>query len=294
MTNEKRSVILNSGSSMPMLGFGTSLIPNETLPKIVSDAISCGFRLIDTASAYDNEKEVGAGIRMSGVPRSELFLTTKLKFWHHKSEEAIAECHKSLKRLNTDYIDLFLIHWPVLDNEEAWAAMEKLVRDGCVRNIGVCNYHSQHLMQFEAPGVTLPAVDQLEVTPRLHQDKMLSECEEHGILLQAWSPLMAGKAFRIPELQQIAEKHGVSIPKMVLGWLLSRGISVISRSTSVGHMEDTLTSFDFVPDAEDLAVLAALNDGTRMGPNPDTFAGEAVEHFDELLALEREKEANGL
>lgn len=283
-----REIQLNDGISMPMLGFGTSELPQNEVSSVVRNAIECGYRLIDTAAGYDNEQMVGEGIRQSSIARSELFITTKLKFWWHGYEDAMRECKDSLKRLGLDYVDLYLIHWPVERNDEAWHAMEALQKDGLVRSIGVCNHHTQHLDALFDYGEVRPVINQVEISPRLQQAALREECAKRNIVAQAWSPLMAGEAFAIPQLQTIADKHGITVSQVVLGWLLSNDVSVIARTRNPKHMQENLDAFSYVPDAEDAALIASLETGRRIGPHPDTFPQVVLPHINNLRQKEIE------
>jgi 2,5-diketo-D-gluconate reductase A len=264
MTSKTPLITLNNGVEMPILGYGVFQIPDpQECERCVVDAIGAGYRLIDTAASYLNEEAVGKGIRSAGVPRSELFVTTKL--WvqdtgHEKTKKAI---HKSLSRLQLDYLDLYLIHQPFGDVHGSWRAMEEALKAGKVRAIGVSNFHSDRLMDIKAFNEIAPAVNQIEVNPFHQQVDSVAFMRENAVQPEAWAPFAEGRndLFRNKVLVNIAEKHGRSIGQVVLRWVVQRGIVVLAKSVRKERMEENLRVLDFALDESDMAQIAQLETG---------------------------------
>ena len=264
---------LNNGVRMPWLGLGVFQMtgPSEA-ENAVSWAIEAGYRAIDTAAAYGNEEDVGRGIRMSPVPREELFLTTKVWNADLRSGKVREAFEASLKRLGTDYIDLYLIHWPVPNcYKAAWDILQTLYSEGRIRAIGVSNFMEEHLDDIITDVGVVPAVNQIEYHPRLVQPKLMDYCRERNIRITAWSPLMQGGVFQIPEIGRVAEKHGRTVVQIVLRWNLQNGVIVIPKSSRRDRIRDNGDIFDFHLDEQDMAVLNGLNTAERTGPDPRNF-----------------------
>ena len=264
------NVILNNGDEMPILGFGVYQIPPEDTERCVADALEVGYRHIDTAAAYGNERAVGRAVAASGLPRDEVFVTTKL--WIHNSGEegARRQLEKSLERLGVERIDLYLIHQPFGDVYASWRAMQRALAEGLVRSIGVSNFLPEHLDRIiEATGV-VPAVNQIELHPRFQQRAARAYHEAKGIVTQSWSPLgQGGELLKTPQIVAIADKHGRSAAQVVLAWHLAHGLSAIPKAADAAHMADNFTATDLTLDAEDMAAIDALDDvDGRIGPDP--------------------------
>jgi diketogulonate reductase-like aldo/keto reductase len=267
---------LNSGRQIPLLGFGTwKLKEGKEVKDAVSTALKVGYRHIDTAAIYENEHGVGQAIRDSGLPRSEVFVTTKI--WTDNIRQGRAGvlkgCHDSLERLGLSHVDLLLLHWPIAGKDrEAWKAMEQLYHEGKARSIGVSNYLPHHLDALLQPGVEVtPMVNQIEFHPFLLQPALAAACRKHGIVREAWSPLMQGKVGDVPEIVQIAKQHGKTPSQIVLHWDLQHQVVTIPRSANPKHIEENASLFDFELSPADIAVLDQLDRRQRFGPDPDHF-----------------------
>jgi len=269
------TVTLNNGVAMPQLGFGVWQVPDDEAATAVRLAIEAGYRSIDTAWAYENERGTGQAIKDSGIPRAELFVTTKLWNTDHGYDDTLRAFDESLRRLGLDYLDLYLIHWPVAGSEkylEAWRAICKLQEEGRVRSIGMSNFHESHLTRVIDDSGVIPAVDQVELHPYFQQGALRKFHQEHGIATEAWSPLGQGKGLLDdPALAPIAEAHGKSPAQVVLRWHLQLGIIVIPKSVTPSRIEQNIDVFDFELTATEMAVIGGLDQGRRFGPDPDTF-----------------------
>lgn len=261
---------------MPILGLGVYLsAAGDETTNAVACAISEGYRLIDTATAYQNEEFVGEGIRKSGVPRSELFITTKLGRIAQREDRQEELFEESLKKLGTDYIDLYLIHWPIQEKYVlSWKLMEKWHKEGRIRAIGVSNFHAQHLEDIFAASSIVPAVNQIELHPMLSQQELRSFCEEHGIAVQAWSPLGGNGTSLIydPRILEIAEKHGKSSAQVIIRWDIQSGILTIPKSVHADRIRQNAQVFDFELSDEEMKIIDEMNQNRRNGPNPDVPA----------------------
>ena len=258
-------VTLNNGVKMPKLGFGVFQIKNPAqCEQAVLDAISVGYRLIDTAASYGNEEAVGRAIKKCGVPREELFITTKLWISDTSYEGAKAAFKKSLDKLGLDYLDLYLIHQPLNDYYGAWRAMEELYKEGKVRAIGVCSFYPDRLADLIAFNEVAPAVNQVEANVFFQQKESQEYMESQGVVMEGWAPFAEGKnnLFQNETLQKIGDKYGKSIAQVVLRWLLQRGIVCIPKSVKKERMEQNFNVFDFQLNQEDMEKIAGLDTGT--------------------------------
>lgn len=257
-----KSVKLNNGLEMPMVGFGVFQVSDEETEKAVLAALKVGYRLLDTAAVYGNEAGVGRAIKASGIRREEIFVTTKLWIQRENGYENTKKAlEDSLTRLGLDYVDLYLMHQPFGDVHEQWRAMEDLYKAGKARAIGVSNFHMDRLMDLITCHEIVPAVNQIETHPFYQRDAEIAFHKELGILQQAWAPLAEGKfeIFSNPILTQIAQKHGKSVAQVVLRWLNQRGVAIIPKSVKVERMLENREIFDFTLDEQDLAQIATLN-----------------------------------
>lgn len=267
------SSALNDGRAMPRLGLGVFQTPQDETAAVVRTAIADGYRSIDTAAIYANEKGVGEGLRAAGVPRDELFITTKLWNSQQGYDEALAAFDHSLERLGLDYVDLYLIHWPAPKKDryvDAWRALVRLKEEGRARSIGVSNFQPEHLARIvEATGVT-PAVNQVELHPRFQQRALRAVHAERGIATESWSPLGRGALLADPVLAEIAGKHGKTPAQVVIRWHIDNGLIVIPKSVTPSRIAENIAVFDFSLDPDDLERIAALDSAEgRIGPDPD-------------------------
>jgi diketogulonate reductase-like aldo/keto reductase len=255
---------------MPILGLGVwQSQPGAETRNAVLAALRAGYRLVDTARAYRNEEDVGAAIRESGVPRAEVFVTTKLWNSDHGYDRTLRACDESLGRLGVDQVDLYLVHWPVEGlRHETWRAMEKILADGKARAIGVSNYMTRHLDELLARAKTPPAVDQVEFNPFLHQRGLLEHCRKHGIQLEAYGPLARGHRLDDETLVRVARKHGKTPAQVLVRWCIEHEVVTIPKSVHEERIEENADVFDFALDAEDRAALDALDEGYRTSWDP--------------------------
>jgi 2,5-diketo-D-gluconate reductase A len=268
------TIQLNDGHSIPQLGFGVFLVDPDETERIVSDALEVGYRHIDTAAVYGNEKGVGAAIEKSGIPREELFITTKLWNSDQGRQSAIDAMDLSLEKLGLDHVDLYLIHWPRPDLDrylESWLALEQLKADDKTRSIGVSNFHRPHLEKIIAGSDTVPAVDQLELHPAFAQRDLRAFGAEIGMHIEAWGPLGQGKydLFSEKAVQDAAAAHGVSPAQAVIRWHLQNGIIVFPKSNARTRMEENFDVFGFELSADEIAAIDAIDRDQRVGSNPD-------------------------
>lgn len=266
------STTLNNGVKLPWLGLGVWRVKEgDEVISSVKHALQTGYRSIDTAAIYGNEEGVGRAIKESGVPREELFVTTKVWNADQGYESTLRAFEESRKKLGLEYLDLYLIHWPVKGKYvETWKALEKLYKDGLVRAIGVSNHHVHHLQDILEAGEVVPAVNQVEFHPLLTQKELLAFCKEKGIQMEAWSPLMQGN-LQIPLLSELAEKYQKSPAQIVLRWDLQHGVVTIPKSVTPHRIEENAKVFDFTLSAEDMDKIDALNQNKRFGSDPDNF-----------------------
>ncbi|WP_239255675.1 aldo/keto reductase [Listeria ilorinensis] len=269
----KDTVKLSNGVEMPRLGFGVWQVKDgEEAVNSVKWAIETGYISIDTAAAYRNEEGVGQAIRESGKPRDELFITTKLWNADQGYASTLEAFETSLSKLGLDYVDLYLIHWPVEGKfKETWRAFEKLYQEKKVRAIGVCNFHEHHLKELMEDAEISPMVNQIELHPLLSQEPLRAFCKEHDIIVEAWSPLGSGQLLQHAGLQEIADRYGKSVAQIILRWDLQHGIVTIPKSVHKERIQQNADLYDFELRAEDMAAIDALNQDERTGPDPDNF-----------------------
>jgi 2,5-diketo-D-gluconate reductase A len=267
-------VALNNGVEIPQLGFGVFQVPPEETKQATLTALEVGYRHIDTAEMYGNEAGVGEAVRESGLDRSEVFVTSKLNNGFHAYDDALTAFYQTLATLGIDYVDLFLIHWPlpaVGDYVETWRAMEKIAAGGVCRAIGVSNFQVHHLQRLAAETEIVPAVNQIEVHPYLTNETVRAYGRQHGIATEAWSPIAQGAVLDDPVIVRIAERVGRSPAQVTLRWHIQRGDIVFPKSVTRRRVEENFRLFDFELTADDVAAISALNRDERTGPDPDEF-----------------------
>ncbi|EFG65725.1 aldo/keto reductase [Streptomyces sp. SPB074] len=268
------NITLNNGVEIPQLGFGVFQIPPEKTKEATLSALDVGYRHIDTAEMYGNEKEVGQAVRESGLDRSELFVTSKLNNGFHAHDDALAAFDRRLADLGFGYLDLFLIHWPlpeVGDFAETWKALEEIYRSGRAKAIGVSNFQPHHLRRILEETDIVPAVNQIEVHPYLTQEDVRAFGAEHGIVTEAWSPIAQGLVLKDPVIGNIANRLGKSPAQVTLRWHLQRGDVIFPKSVTRSRVEENFALFDFELTEGDMSEISALDRGERTGPNPDEF-----------------------
>jgi 2,5-diketo-D-gluconate reductase A len=269
-----RNVRLSDGVEIPQLGFGVFQVPPEDTVEVTMQAFETGYRHIDTARAYQNEAQVGQAFRASGLGRDEVFITTKCFNDDHGYEQAKEAFRASLDRLELDFVDLYLIHWPVPSKDkyvETWKAFIDLQEDGLVRSIGVSNFQPDHLHRIiDETGVT-PSVNQIELHPRLQQAGLRREHEELGIATEAWSPLAQGEVLDDPVIERLAETHDKTTGQVTLRWHIQLGNIVFPKSVTPERIEENFDIFDFHLTDDEMAEIEQLDAGERIGPDPDTF-----------------------
>ena len=258
---------LNDGSKMPVLGFGTyKLASGSEAYSSVLHALRTGYRLIDTASYYRNEEEVGKAIRASGIPRSEIFVTTKI--WNDQHADPAAAFEQSRKRLGLDYIDLYLIHWPVPERKETWKALCRLKDGGKAHSIGVANFTVRHLEDFLSSTDVVPAVNQFEFSPFLYQKELLEYCKKHKIQVEAYAPLTRSGKFSHPVIAELAAKHSHTPAQILVRWCIQHGVVPIPKSKTPARIEENARVFDFALSPTDMKKLDSLNEDYRVAPDP--------------------------
>ncbi len=254
---------------IPSLGFGSFKVPPEEARRVVGEALQTGYRLIDTASYYQNESGVGAAVRESGIPREEVFVTTKVWMDDLGYDATMRAFTSSMEQLDIGYIDLYLIHWPRPLALESWRALEQLHSEGQVRAIGVSNYSIAQLEELLSVCRIKPAVNQVELHPRLQQRELREFCREQGILIQAWSPLMRGGVSEIPKIAELAEAHRKSPEQITLRWHLQNDILALPKSTHAERIRKNYDILGFSLSEDDLAVISSLDDNYRIGFTPE-------------------------
>jgi diketogulonate reductase-like aldo/keto reductase len=254
---------------MPVLGLGMFQVPDEAAYEVVTKALGIGYRHIDTAAYYQNESGVGRAVRESGISREEVFVTTKLWYTDFGYRPALAACDRSLRNLGLDYVDLYLIHWPRGEHRvETWRAMERILEEGKARAIGVSNYLPRHIEELTSSTI-IPAVDQVEFSPFLYQEGLLSYCRSRGILLEAFSPLTRGHRLNDPRLKAMASKYHHTSAQMMIRWVLQKGMVVIPKSVHPDRMRENAAVFDFDISPEDMAAMDAFDEGLHTTWNPE-------------------------
>jgi diketogulonate reductase-like aldo/keto reductase len=273
-TDRVPSIPLRGGESIPQLGFGVFQVPSEETEQAVATAFEAGYRHIDTAAAYRNEAGVGLAVRASGLERGDVYLTTKCWNEDQGRDEARRALEKSLSRLESDYVDLYLIHWPVPARDryvDTWRTFVELRDEGLVRSIGVSNFQPAHLRRLiEETGET-PAINQVELHPYLGQVGLRREHEELGIVTEAWSPLAQGQVLDEPAITEIAARHGRTPGQVVIRWHLQLGNVVIPKSVTPARIAENFDVFGFELSEQEMGAIAELDRGERIGPDPDTF-----------------------
>ena len=274
-----KNILLNNGVTIPEIGFGTWRTPDgATCIESVKEAIRIGHRHIDGAALYGNEISVGEAIRNCGVDRKELFLTSKLWNTEQDYDSAIQACEKTLSDLGTDYLDLYLIHWPSPAscrdrweerNADVWRAFETLHRDGKIRAIGVSNFLEHHLEALEKTASIRPAVNQIEINPGFAREELVRHCTNKGIAIEAWSPLANGNVFKLDTLKQLADKYDRTVSQIIMRWLLQRDIIPLTKSVTPSRIVENFSVFDFELSAEDVMLVNAITTNVSSGTHPD-------------------------
>lgn len=268
------TVKFHDGRTMPQLGLGVWQASNEEVLTAVQEALKVGYRSIDTAAIYKNETGVGEALQAAALPREQLFITTKL--WNADQTAAPNALEESLKKLRLDYVDLYLMHWPVPAQDtyvQAWRDMVKLKEEGLAKSIGVCNFHAPHLQRLlDETGVT-PVINQIELHPLLQQRELRQWNAAHDILTESWSPLAQGGkgVFDQAIIRELAQKYGKSPAQVVIRWHLDSGLVVIPKSVTPSRIKENFAVLDFRLQQDELDAIARLDSGKRLGPNPDTF-----------------------
>jgi len=268
------SITLHDGVEIPQLGFGVFQVPPEETQSVVELALDAGYRHIDTAAAYRNEAGVGAALAASALPREEVFVTTKLWNSQQGYDSTLEAFEASLGRLGLDYVDLYLIHWPVPSEDrfvDTWRAFERILEEGRARTIGVSNFRVEDLERLETETDTRPTVNQIELHPRHQQAELRRWHAEHGIATEAWSPLAQGDLLDDETIGEVASHHGKTPAQAILRWHIQLGNVVIPKSVTPERIRENLELFDFELSEEEMSSFAALDAGKRIGPNPETF-----------------------
>lgn len=265
---------LNDGKTIPQLGFGVWQVPPEVTRGVVEEAIKTGYISIDTAEGYQNERAVGEAVRAGGVPREQLFITSKLRNGGHAYDDALRSFDRTMEELQVEVLDLFLIHWPVPKQDkyvEAWKALVKLQKDGRVRSIGTSNFNIDHLERIIGETGVTPVINQIELHPSFQQRDKRAFHKQHDIKIESWSPLGQGKELNDPVIAEIANKHGKTPAQTIIRWHLDEGQIVIPKSVTPSRIHENFDVFDFALDAEDMRKIAALdNTRGRLGADPAT------------------------
>jgi len=268
------TISLANGVQMPRLGLGTyRSAQGGDVEGAVTYALKIGYRGIDTASMYKNEEGIGRAVADSSVPRKAIFIASKV--WNDEQgyDATLAACERSLRRLGTDYLDLYLVHWPRPETAETWRAMERLLAEGTVRAIGVCNHLRHHLESLFDTAEMPPMVDQYEFHPWLQQPELLDWCEAHDVVVQAWAPLIRGRGAEVPELVKIGERHGKSPAQVTLRWILQHGVVTIPKSIHRERIAENADLYDFALSDDEMRAIDVVDQGKRLGPHPDVGPG---------------------
>ncbi|MBE7190570.1 aldo/keto reductase [Jatrophihabitans endophyticus] len=275
-TNSVPDILLNNGQTIPQFGFGVFQIKPEDTAKAVTTALDAGYRHLDTAEMYGNEKETGQAVAEYDIDRADVFITSKLNNGFHEPDVARKAFDETLAKLGTDYIDLFLIHWPLPtryggDYVSTWKTLEEFYRDGRARSIGVSNFQPHHLRRLHEECDITPAVNQIEVHPFLTQDEVRGFCADHQIAVEAWSPIAQGGVLDDPTIGEIAKRVGKTPAQVVLRWHIERQDIVFPKSVTPERIRENIDIFDFELEGADVAAISALNKNERTGPDPDVF-----------------------
>lgn len=273
--NLQDTLTLNNGVTIPQVGLGVYKMTDESEANLaIQSALRMGYRLIDTAAIYENEHTVGSAVKESGISRDEIFITTKVWNSDQGYSQTLKAFETSLNKLQTNYLDLYLIHWPGKDKEKyraTWRALERLYSEGAVKAIGVCNFQTHHLEELLTVCNEVPAVNQIENHPYLSQEEVRKYCQDKNILVEAWSPIARNRLADEPTLNHIAKKHNRSVSQVILRWHLQNGSVVIPKSVHPERIKENCELFDFQLSLEDMKNINALNKGERIGPDPDQF-----------------------
>ena len=268
------SITLRDGNTIPQLGFGIWSVPPEITAGVVQSALETGYRLIDGAYIYGNEAELGEGLRRSGVPRDDVYITTKVWNSEHGRDKARKAVERSLETIGVEQLDLLLIHWPVPSQDlyvETWQSFIEMRNEGLMRSIGVSNFNADHLERIISETGEAPAINQIEINPKLQQPRLREANSKHGIVSQAWTPLGKGESFEAKPIKDAAQRTGKSPAQVVIRWHLQQGNVVIPRSTNPARQAENLDVFDFELTEEEMASIPTLDVGLRTGPDPSVF-----------------------
>lgn len=273
MKNNQLYTTLNNGVEMPLLGLGVYDMYGHNAEAAIEKAVEIGYRLFDTAAMYRNETEVGNALRNTGISRKELFITTKVNNTDHGFDETLRAFEVSQRKINFEYIDLYLIHWGIRGKrQDTWRALERLYTEGVVRAIGVCNYAEPFLKELDTFATLTPVVNQVEFSPYLFLENLFNSCQQRGILLQAWSPLVRGVRMNDPKLVEMAEKYHKTPAQILIRWGLDLGISTIPKSVSEQRLKENFGVFDFSISDDDMAIMHTWNEDFRVfGEDPMSF-----------------------
>ncbi|WP_445496474.1 2,5-didehydrogluconate reductase DkgA [Photorhabdus sp. SF281] len=272
--NNQPIIRLADGNHMPQLGLGSWAADNQQVVTTIHAALDIGYRAIDTAAIYNNEKGVGKALQETDIPREDIFVTTKL--WNDRHQDVRAALTESLEKLQLDYIDLYLMHWPAPPQDqyvEAWQQFIELQKEGLIRSIGVSNFHTDHLQRLLNETSVHPVINQVELHPLLQQRQLHAWNATHNIVTESWSPLAQGGegVFDNPLVQHLAQKYSKTPAQIVIRWHIDNGMIVIPKSTTLSRLRENFEVFDFKLDKEDLTAMTTLDIGKRLGPTPETF-----------------------
>lgn len=270
-----KTVKLVNGVEIPIIGLGVFRAGNdENTVEAIKHALKSGYRHIDTAYRYGNEESVGIAVKESGIPREEIFITSKAGNPTVRARETYESFHETLANLQTDYVDLYLIHWPVDGMLEAWKTIEGFYKEGKIRAIGVSNFHQNHLDELATVAEIMPMVNQVESNPQFNNDELIANCRAQGMVMEAWSPLGGGRADtvrQIKTLEEIGKKYNKSAVQVIIRWDVQRNVITLPKSVTKERIEDNINVFDFELSDEDMATINALNKNIRSGADPDNF-----------------------
>jgi methylglyoxal/glyoxal reductase len=273
LKNLQSKKTLHNGIEIPYVGLGVFQMkdPRETV-EAVKSAIKTGYLSVDTAAVYENEESVGEGVKESRARREDLFITSKVWNSDQGYDTTLKAFETSLKKLDMDYMDLYLIHWPVEGKyNDTWKALERLYNEGLVKSIGVSNFHQHHLEDLMKNSNEKPVINQIECHPRLNQEKLRTFCQEENIAVEAWSPIAQGRVLDEPTLKQIAEKHGKSSAQVILRWHLQNDVVIIPKSVHANRIKENADLFNFELSTDEMNLINDLNQDERFGPDPDNF-----------------------